>query len=97
MQIGKPFSRQTFRHIVEKVCGSLSAISFCVFCGEMRTPVRSAPATAATASTTSSKNRAAILDAAAVAVGALVGLIAQELVDQIAVGGMHLDAVETRR
>ena len=36
----------------------------------------------------------AILDAAAVSVGALVGAVAQELIDQIAVGAMHLDAIE---
>ena len=69
-------------------------MSFCPFCGEMRTPVRSAPTAAVTASTTSSRKRAAVLDAAAIAVGALVGAVAQELIDQIAVGAMHLDAVE---
>ena len=39
----------------------------------------------------------AILDAAAVAVRAFVGLIAQELIDQIAVGGVDLHAVKPGR
>ena len=38
----------------------------------------------------------AIFDAAAVSVGALVGAVAQELIDEIAVSAMHLDAVEAR-
>ena len=37
------------------------------------------------------------LGGAAVRVGAGVGGLAQELVDQVAVGGVHLDAVEARR
>jgi hypothetical protein len=36
----------------------------------------------------------AILDVTAVAVRAFIGLVAQKLIDQIAVGGMHLHAVE---
>ena len=36
----------------------------------------------------------AVLDRAAVGVGALVAAVLQELVEQIAVGAMHLDAVE---
>ena len=39
----------------------------------------------------------AILDATAVAVRAFVGLVTQKLIDQIAVGGMHLHAIEPSR
>ena len=39
----------------------------------------------------------AVLGAAAVFVGALVGLVAQKLVEQITVGGVHFNAVKARR
>src|SRR6185437_2530364 len=42
-------------------------------------------------------NPGAVYGAAAIAVAALVGLVAQKLIEQIAVGGVHLDAVETCR
>src|SRR6202034_4478177 len=38
----------------------------------------------------------AVLRAAAIAVAAPVGAVAQELIDQITVGAVQLDAVETR-
>src|SRR5262249_24043850 len=38
-----------------------------------------------------------VLDAASISVGALVGAVAQKLVDQISVRAMHLDAVEAGR
>jgi hypothetical protein len=43
------------------------------------------------------KETCALLDRAAVAVGALVGTIAQKLVDQIAIGTVHFHAVKTIR
>src|SRR5262245_24961623 len=39
----------------------------------------------------------AVLDAASISVGALVGAVAQELIDQISIRAMHLDAVEAGR
>ena len=39
----------------------------------------------------------AVLGAAAVGVAAAVGLVAQKLIEQITVGGVHFDAVEARR
>ncbi len=37
-----------------------------------------------------------VLDRAAIFIGSEIGVVAQELVDQIAIGAMDLDAVETR-
>ncbi len=59
----------------------------------MRTAVRSSPTTDATARTASSSRRA-IFYRAAVMIRALVAAILKELVDQVAVRGMQLDATE---
>ena len=61
--------------------------------GEMRRPTRSAPISAATASTTSAVSRARLTAGSAVDVGALVDDVGQELVQQVAVGGVDLDTV----
>ncbi|OAN59573.1 hypothetical protein A7X12_24550 [Sphingomonas sp. TDK1] len=67
-------------------------MSFWPFCGEMRTPFR--PDRCGHGVHDLHEKARAVLDAAAVRVGASVRAIAQELVDQVAVGGVHLDAVE---
>ena len=60
----------------------------------MRTPVRSAPNRRADGIDHLHQETRAVLDAAAVAIGAFVGPVSQKLIDQVAVGGMHLDPVE---
>ena len=40
------------------------------------------------------KKAGAIFDGAAIRVGASVGIVLKKLIDQVAVGGMHLDAVK---
>jgi hypothetical protein len=55
---------------------------------------RARPHTSLTAAQHLEQQPRAVLDAAAVVVGALVGAVRQELVEQIAVGAVHLDAVE---
>ena len=57
-------------------------------------PTRSMPISAPTASSTSRDEAQPVVDRAAIFVGAEVGAVAQELVDQIAIGAMELDAVE---
>jgi hypothetical protein len=61
-------------------------------------PVRWAPHTATTARVTSSVSRAAVRDRTAVGVGARRSLRdCEELLEQVAVGPMDLDAVEAGR
>jgi hypothetical protein len=64
--------------------------------GEMRMAVRSAPIWSATARATSTGNRTRAAVEVAVAVGAQVGVVGQELVQQEAVAGVQFDAVEPR-
>ena len=61
--------------------------------GDSRTAVRSAPIAAATRSVASTRKRIRFSGAAIIVV-AQVGAAAQELVDQIAIGAVQLDAVE---
>src|SRR5689334_6284807 len=56
--------------------------------GAIRTPTRPAPQTLTSASTTSKKRRARL------SVGSLVAVVLEELVDQMAIGGHELGAVE---
>ena len=37
-----------------------------------------------------------VIDRTAVSIGAMIGLVSEELIDQIAVGAMNFDAVEAR-
>ncbi len=62
--------------------------------GEIRMPTRSAPIASATARVTSTTRRARLSGRAAVLVGALVAGRREELVQQVAVGGVDLDTVE---
>ena len=66
--------------------------------GERRTPTRSLGHSAAMASMTRDlgQEAAAVLDAPAVGVGAAVGLLLQELVDQVAVSTPSNPAVRAR-
>ena len=65
--------------------------------GETRIPVRAAPIAAATASTTSTTKRMRPCTERAVAVRAQVGVRGEELVQQVAVRCVQLDAVEAGR
>ncbi len=64
--------------------------------GAMRMPTRLAGQTLQNGVDDLEREAQAVLDRAAVDVGALVRAVAQELVDQIAVGAVDLDAVEAR-
>ena len=62
--------------------------------GDSRMPTRASPPDVDHRLSDLEREADAVLDRAAVGVGALVGAVAQELVDQIAVGGVDFDAVE---
>ena len=77
-----------------KAIGSESSIPLDRTFGEKRIPTRSMPMASPTAvRTLVTKRRRLSIDPPYSSV-AMVGGIAQELVDQIAVGAVHLDAVE---
>src|SRR5262245_24997355 len=97
MQVGEAPSRQLRRHVVEE--------RLWVRVGDvvLRVPWRYAHTDARTPNRCRDRiddfheKTGTVLDAPAMAIGAPVRAIAQELVDQVAVGGMHLDAVEAGR
>ena len=60
-------------------------------------PVRSGPASAADHLRNLQHQLGAVLDRAAIGIGALVGAVLGELIEQIAVGAVDFDAVETGR
>ena len=65
--------------------------------GEKRIPTRSMPTRPPTASSTSVTKRSRLSIEPPYSSVAEVGAVAQELVDQIAIGAVELDAVEARR
>ena len=62
--------------------------------GERRTAVRSAPTAVGHGLRHLAEQADAVLDRPAIIVVAQIAAVAQELVDQIAIGGVDLDAVE---
>ena len=60
----------------------------------MRRPTRSAPQTSIDGFQDFEHQTRAVLDRAAIGTGALVGAVAQEFVEQIAVGAVDFHAVE---
>ena len=65
--------------------------------GDRRIPVRAIPASLATALDHFAHEAQPVVDRAAIIVVAQIGAVAQELVDQIAIGAVDLDPVEPRR
>jgi hypothetical protein len=80
-----------------RLCGSLSLAPCESPLGERRTAVRSGPDHPRHRARDFAEEPDAVLDRAAIIVVAAVGAVAQELVDQIAVGGVDLHAVEAGR
>src|SRR5262245_16935955 len=94
MEIGKALSRQLFCDVVEEYLRI--AVSYVVLSVLWRNTYARAFGAGGGADCIDDFHQepAAIRDAAAVAVRAFVGLVAQKLIDQIAVGGVHLHPVE---
>ena len=94
VRVGELHGRELLTTWPYKACASLSCPrSLASVTGDRRTPVRPAPISPTTASITSSIRRA-VGDGAAVGVAAVVQAVAQELLEQVAVGAVRFHAVE---